>query len=204
MSLSLIVIVVLMSVVFAVALFCLLRAPHLSISARCMAVVAFLPLNLICLFGYTASTEFSDRHVIWDLSYAFIFVSCLLAVARLIFADKAKKAWYLIFWDHCIISFILWQLGFWNCLFLLSDKASPICIGLGKNRQSEHFVILVIDLLKAVSLITRTLFQFCLYYLNRFMEICWICVINSYITALQNEDHEKNYSHWRYRNECHR
>ena len=58
-------------------------APRLGVPLRILAVLAILPIAGFSVFGFAASFEPGDSHVIWRVMYTVVFLGCLSAIARL-------------------------------------------------------------------------------------------------------------------------
>lgn len=63
-------------------------ASRLGVVIRIIAGLAIMPLAGFCLFGFAASFEPGDFHVVWRVIYAVVFLVCLAALGRLVFAKR--------------------------------------------------------------------------------------------------------------------
>lgn len=61
-------------------------APRLGMASRIVAALVFAPVALFCVYGFVASMEPGDHHVIWRVAYVAVILACLSAIGRLVFA----------------------------------------------------------------------------------------------------------------------
>ena len=69
---------------------CVVMARRLNTAIRIVAALAFAPVALFCMFGFAASMEPGDNHVVWRVVYLVVFLACLLAIGRLVLAKPLK------------------------------------------------------------------------------------------------------------------
>ena len=69
---------------------CVVMARRLHTAIRIVAALAFAPVALFCMFGFAASMEPGDNHVVWRVVYLVVFLACLLAIGRLVLAKPLK------------------------------------------------------------------------------------------------------------------
>ena len=63
-------------------------APRLGVPIRILALLLLLPVACFCVFGFAASFEPGDFHVVWRVLYAVVFLACLAGSARLVFVKR--------------------------------------------------------------------------------------------------------------------
>ena len=63
-------------------------APRLDVSIRVFALLSLLPVACFCVFGFAASFEPGDFHVVWRVLYAVVFLVCLAGAVRLVFVKR--------------------------------------------------------------------------------------------------------------------
>lgn len=70
---------------------CVIVAQRLQPAVRTVAALVFAPVALFCMYGFAASMEPGDYHIVWRVAYAIIFLACLSAIGRLVLARQPKK-----------------------------------------------------------------------------------------------------------------
>ena len=65
-------------------------ASRLGTLIRIIAALPFAFLACFCLFGFAASFEPGDYHIIWRVLYAVVFLACMLALGRLALVKRVK------------------------------------------------------------------------------------------------------------------
>jgi len=73
-------------VVLIAAILAVVAAPRLGITFRIVAALIFAPWALFCVYGFAASMEPGDFHVVWRVAYAAVFFACVSAIGRLALA----------------------------------------------------------------------------------------------------------------------
>ena len=66
-------------------------ASRLGTLIRIVAALPFFALACFCLFGFAASFEPGDNHVIWRVLYAVVFLACISALGRLVLVKRQKS-----------------------------------------------------------------------------------------------------------------
>ena len=78
-------------IVFIAATTCIVMAPRLPSGLWIVATLVFAPLALFSIFGFAASFEPGDYHVVWRAGYVVTFFACLLALGGLALRREARK-----------------------------------------------------------------------------------------------------------------
>jgi len=66
----------------------IVAAPRLGPLIRILALMLLLPVAFFCAFGFAASFEPGDFHVVWRVLYAVVFLASLAGAARLAFVKR--------------------------------------------------------------------------------------------------------------------
>ncbi|MCH7751942.1 MAG: hypothetical protein IH898_07295 [Planctomycetes bacterium] len=91
MSIELLVVLSIGLVIVVAATAVVVMASRLGTLIRIIAALAFVPLACFCLFGFAASFEPGDYHVIWRVLYAVVFLACIAALGRLVLVKRQKS-----------------------------------------------------------------------------------------------------------------
>lgn len=75
-------------IVISGAIAAVAAAPRLRWPARILALLLFLPVTLFSVFGFVASFEPGDYHIIWRILYATVFISCVAGAGRIVTARR--------------------------------------------------------------------------------------------------------------------
>jgi len=65
---------------------CVFAAPRMPAALRIIGALAFVPVALFSLFGFAASFEPGEFHVVWRVGYALAFLGSLASIGRLLLA----------------------------------------------------------------------------------------------------------------------
>lgn len=76
-------------IVFACA--CAWMAPKMHMALRVAGALMFVPVALFCLYGFAASMEPGDFHIVWRIGYVLMLLGSLAAMGRLAFARRIQK-----------------------------------------------------------------------------------------------------------------
>jgi len=78
-------------VILVAAIRAVVVAPRLGITFRIVAALVFAPWALFCVYGFAASMEPGDFHVVWRVAYAAVFFACVSAIGRFALAKPQQR-----------------------------------------------------------------------------------------------------------------